>query len=78
MVTKATSLGNHTSVERSTVEELRTNRVTLTYICSGVTNLQTESYYLDSFKTYCIVTDLDFLGPSGGQMGARGIYDQKL
>ena len=36
---------------------------------SGVTNLQTELNYLDSFKSYCNSSDLDFLGSGGGQVG---------
>ena len=37
---------------------------------SGVTNLQTELNYLDSFKSYCNSCDLGFLGSWGvGQVG---------
>ena len=32
---------------------------------SGVTNLQTELNYLDSFKSYCNSSDLGFLGSRG-------------
>ena len=37
---------------------------------SGVTNLQTELNYLDSFKSYCNSSDLGFLSSGGsGQVG---------
>ena len=36
---------------------------------SGVTNLQTELNYLNSFKSYCNSSDLGFLGPGGGAGG---------
>ena len=37
---------------------------------SGVTNLQTELNYLDSFKSYCNSSDFSFLGSGGlGQVG---------
>ena len=36
---------------------------------SGVTNLQTEFNYLDSFKSYCNSSDLGFLGSRGGAGG---------
>ena len=39
---------------------------------SGVTNLQTELNYLDSFKSYCNSSDLGFLG-SGGGAGGWGV-----
>ena len=38
---------------------------------SGVTNLQTELNYLDSFKSYCNSSDLGFLS-SGGVAGGWG------
>ena len=40
---------------------------------SGVPNLQTELNYLDSFKSYCNFSDLDFLVSGGwGWMVVRG------
>ena len=36
---------------------------------SGVPYLQTELNYLDSFKSYCNSSDLDFLGSGGGAGG---------
>ena len=39
---------------------------------SRVPNLQTEFNYLDSFKSYCISSDLGFLG-SGGGAGGWGV-----
>ena len=43
---------------------------------SGVTNLQTELNYLDSFKSYCNSSDLGFLG-SGG-WGVSGVISCSL
>ena len=45
---------------------------------SGVPNLQTESNYHDSFKSYCNSSDLGFLGSGGvGQVGG-GIWGEQL
>ena len=41
---------------------------------SGVTNLQTEMNYLDSFKSYCNSSDLDFLGSGGGPGGSAIVF----
>ena len=40
---------------------------------SGVTNLQTELNYLDSFKSYCNSSDFGFLS-SGGGAGGWGVF----
>ena len=37
-----------------------------------IPNLQTESKYLDSFKTYCVFTDLGGSPPGGGWVGGWG------
>ena len=44
---------------------------------SGVTNLQTELNYLDSFKSYCNSSDLGFLGSRGGA-GGWGVWGDQL
>ena len=40
---------------------------------SGVTNLQTELNYLDSFKSYCNSSDLGFLGSGGWGRWVGGV-----
>ena len=47
----------------------------LVYMCAvgfGVTNLQTELNYLDSFKSYCNSSNLGFLGSGGWGMWVGG------
>ena len=55
----------------------------LVYMCaggSGVTNLQTELNYLDSFKSYCNSSNLGFLGSGGwGRwVGILGVISYSL
>ena len=47
---------------------------------SGVTNLQTDLNYLDSFKSYCNSSDLHFLGTWGGAggWGVSGVISYSL
>ena len=47
---------------------------------SGVTNLQTELNYLNSFKSYCNSSDLGFLGSGGwGRwVGVSGVISYSL
>ena len=47
---------------------------------SGVTNLQTELNYLDSFKSYCNSSDSGFLGSGGwGRwVGVSGVISYSL
>ena len=47
---------------------------------SGVTNLQTEMNYLDSFKSYCNSSDLGFLssGGWGRWVGMSGVISYSL
>ena len=47
---------------------------------SGVTNLQTELNYLDSFKSYCSSSNLGFLGSGGGAggWGVSGVISYSL
>ena len=47
---------------------------------SGVTNLQTELNYLDSFKSYCNSSDLGFLGSGDGAggWGVSGVISYSL
>ena len=53
----------------------------LVYMCGGgfrVPNLQTESNYLDSFKSYCNSSDLAFHSSGGlGQVGG-GVWGHQL
>ena len=45
---------------------------------SGVTNLQTELNYLDSFKSYCNSSDLGFLGSGGWDRWVGGVWGDPL
>ena len=44
----------------------------------GVTNLQTELNYLDSFKSYCNSSDLGFLGSEGWGRWVGGVWGDQL
>ena len=53
----------------------------LVYMCaggSGITNLQTELNYLDSFKSYCNSSDLGFLSSGDGAGGWGGVLGDQL
>ena len=45
---------------------------------SGVTNLQTELNYLDSFKSFCNSSDLGFLGSGGWGRWVGGVQGDQL
>ena len=45
---------------------------------SGVPNLQTGLNYLDSFKSYCKSSDLDFLSSRGWGRWVGGIWGDQL
>ena len=45
---------------------------------SGVTNLQTELNYLDSFKSYCNSSDLGFLSSGGWGRWVGGVWGDQL
>ena len=45
---------------------------------SGVTNLQTELNYLDSFKSYCNSSDFSFLGSGGWGRWMGDVFGSQL
>ena len=53
----------------------------LVFMCAGgfrVPNLQTELNYLNSFKSYCISSDLGFLGSGGWGRWVGGVWGDQL